>query len=391
MGRVVGVGVIGMGWMGEAHSRAYRLVSDRFAERGILARLIACADVDAGRATAAQARFGFERSTTDWREIVDDPAIEAISITAPNDAHLAVIRAALERGKHVLCEKPVGRNPTETLEAAELARAAGSQVTFVGFNYRWAPVVQHAASLIATGALGDLTHYRGRFLNGYASDPDGVLSWRFQAEQGYGTLSDLLSHAIDMAHLLAGPIDKLVGSRDTFIRTRPLPRPGGTHYDTASPDDPRGEVTNEDYVGALVRFRGGARGTLEACRVITGSQCDLAFEVHGTKGALAWSFERMNELRYFRRDAGSPTETGWTTELSGPAHPFHRSFNPGWATGLGFDDLKVIEAGQFLQAVVSGVQGPPSFEDAAAVARVQQAIAASWESGGWETVGPAGV
>lgn len=390
MDRVVGVGVVGMGWMGEAHSRAYRLVRDRFAERGISARLVACADADSGRATAAQARFEFERSTTDWLDVVDDPAIEAISITAPNDTHLPVIRAALERGKHVLCEKPVGRTPEETLAAAALARAAGTTVTFVGYNYRWAPVVQHAADLIAGGALGELTHYRGRFLNGYASDPDGVLSWRFQAEQGYGTLSDLLSHAIDMAHLLAGPIDELVGSRDTFIRTRPLPRPGGTHYDTAGPDDPRGDVTNEDYVGALVRFRGGARGTLEACRVITGSQCDLAFEVHGTKGALAWSFERMNELRYFRRDPASASETGWTIELSGPAHPFHRSFNPGWAVGIGFDDLKVIEAGQFLQAVVSGTQTPPSFEDAAAVAHVQQAIAASWASGGWEAVRSAG-
>ncbi len=385
MGRVVGVGVVGMGWMGEAHSRAYRLVADRFAERDISARLVACADVDPGRAGAALARFGFERSTTDWRDVVDDAAVEAISITAPNDAHLPIIRAALAAGKHVNCEKPVGRTPQETLEAAQLARTSG-QITFVGYNYRWAPVVQHAANLVAAGALGELTHYRGRFLNGYASDPDGVLSWRFLAEQGYGTLSDLLSHAIDMAHLLAGPIHEVVGSRETFIRTRPLPHPGGTHYDIASANDPRGEVTNEDYVGVLVRFRGGARGTLEACRVITGSSCDLAFEVHGTKGALAWTFERMNELRYFRRDAESPTEPGWTLELSGPAHPFHRSFNPGWGVGLGYDDLKVIEAAQFLQAIVSGVQGSPGFEDAAAVARVQQAIAASWKSRGWESV-----
>jgi predicted dehydrogenase len=385
MDRVVGIGVVGMGWMGESHSRAYSLVRDRFAERGISARLVACADVDAGRAAAAQARFGFERSTTDWRDVVDNPAVEAISITAPNDTHLPVIRAALAAGKHVNCEKPVGRTPEETLEAAQLARTSG-RITFVGYNYRWAPVVQHAASLIAAGALGELTHYRGRFLNGYASDPDGVLSWRFLAEQGYGTLSDLLSHAIDMAHLLAGPVDEVVGSRETFVRTRPLPHPGGTHYDTAKADDPRGNVTNEDYVGALIRFRGGARGTLEASRVITGSMCDLAFEVHGTMGALAWTFERMNELRYFRRDAASPTETGWTIELSGPAHPFHRAFNPGWGVGLGYDDLKVIEAAEFLRGVVAGAQGAPGFEDAAAVARVQQAIAASWDSGRWESV-----
>lgn len=385
MTRTVGIGVIGMGWMGEAHSRSYRLIADRFHGQGVEARLVACADVDAGRAEAARTRFGFERATTDWRDVVDDPAVEAISITAPNDAHLVVIQAAIAAGKHVLCEKPVGRTPEETLAAAAVARGTGL-ITFVGYNYRWAPVVQHARDLVAAGAIGELTHYRGRFLNGYAKDPNGVLSWRFLAEQGFGTLSDLLSHAIDMAHLIAGPVGEVVGNRRTFIVERPLPRPGGTHYDTARPDDPRGPVTNEDYVGALVRFANGAQGTLEACRVITGSQCDLAFEVHGTTGALAWTFERMNELRVYRRNDAAPADEGWTIELSGPAHPFHRSFNPGWGVGLGFDDLKVIEAGQFLQAITSGAQTAPSFEDAAAVARVQQAIAASWASGGWQPV-----
>ena len=226
MVRTVAVGVIGMGWMGDAHSRAYRLVGDRFHERGIDARLVACADVDRGRAEAAQARYGFERSTTDWHDVVADPAIEAISVTAPNDTHLAVIRAAVERGLHILCEKPVGRTPEETLEAAGLARGRGL-ITFVGYNYRWAPVVQHAHALIAGGAIGEPTHYRGRFLNGYAKDPDGVLSWRFRGEQGYGTLSDLLSHAIDMAHLVCGPIAEVTGNRATIIAERPLPSPAG--------------------------------------------------------------------------------------------------------------------------------------------------------------------
>jgi predicted dehydrogenase len=387
MRRTIGIGVVGMGWMGEAHSRSYRLVGDRFHDREIDARLIACADADRGRAEAARERFGFERATVDWTDVIADPAVEALSITAPNDTHLAVIRAAVSAGKHVLCEKPVGRTPAETLEAAALASGTGL-ITFVGYNYRWAPVVQHARDLIAAGELGELTHYRGRFLNGYAKDPNGVLSWRFQESQGYGTLSDLLSHAIDMAHLLAGPIADVVGNRRTFITSRPLPRPGGTHYDTAGADDPRGDVTNEDYVGALVRFAGGAQGTLEACRVITGSQCDLGFEVHGTRGALAWSFERMNELRFYRRDDARPADEGWTMELSGPAHPRHRAFNPGWGTGLGFDDLKAIEAAEFLTAVARGVPAAPSFEDAAAVARVQQAIAASWVSNGWERVAP---
>ena len=385
MRRTIGIGVIGMGWMGDAHSRAYRLVGDRFHGRGIDARLVACADVDRSRAGAARDRFGFDRATIDWRDVVADPAVEAISITAPNDTHLAVIRAALAAGKHVLCEKPVGRTPAETIEAAALARTT-DLITFVGYNYRWAPVVQHARDLIAAGELGELTHYRGRFLNGYAKDPDGVLSWRFRSDQGYGTLSDLLSHAIDMAHLIAGPVADVVGNRRTFIASRPLPSPGGTHYDRAAPDAPRGEVTNEDYVGALVRFAGGAQGTLEACRVITGSLCDLGFEVHGTRGAIAWTFERMNELRYFRRDDSAPADEGWTIELSGPAHPFHQAFNPGWGVGLGFDDLTVIEAAQFLEAVATGIPRPPSFADAAAVAHVQEAIARSWDSGRWEHV-----
>jgi len=390
MRRTIGIGVIGMGWMGEAHSRAYRLAGDRFHDRGIDARLVACADIDPGRAEAARERFGYERATTDWETVIGDPAVDAVSVTAPNDAHLAVIRAALAGGKHVFCEKPVGRTPAETLEAAALARET-RLVTFVGYNYRWAPVVQHARDLIAAGEIGELTHYRGRFLNGYAKDPNGVLSWRFRADQGYGTLSDLASHAIDMAHLIAGPVAEVVGNRRTFIGARPLPRAGGTHYDTAGPDDPRGPVTNEDYVGALVRFAGGAQGTLEACRVITGAQCDLSFEVHGTRGALAWTFERMNELRFFRRNDAAPADEGWTVELSGPAHPRHRAFNPAWGTGLGFDDLVVIETAEFMTAVAAGSGGSaaPSFADAAAVARVQQAIAASWDSNSWEPVATA--
>jgi predicted dehydrogenase len=384
--RVIGVGVIGMGWMGEAHSRSYRAVSDRFHELGITARLVACADAVPARADAAAARFGFDRATSDWHQVIDDPEVEAVSITTPNDQHLEVIRAAVEHGKHVLCEKPVGSSPEQTLEAADLARRAGV-ISFVGYNYRWAPVVQHARQIVQEGALGQITHYRGRFLNGYARDPMGVLSWRFQAEHGFGSLSDLLSHTIDMANFMAGPIAEVVGNRHTFITRRPVPGPGvGTHYDSGSSDGPMGDVTNEDYVGALVRFAGGAQGTLEACRVIAGPKCDMAFEIHGANGAISWTFERMNELRVLRTNDATPTDEGYTTELSGPAHPFHRSFNPGWGVNLGFDDLKVIESAQFLQAVASGTLSPPSFDDAAAVARVQQAISRSWDSSRWETV-----
>jgi predicted dehydrogenase len=382
----IGIGVIGMGWMGEVHSRSYRAIPDRFYESGIIPRLVVCADQVEARSQAAQERFGFERSTTDWRSVIADPEVEVLNIAAPNGMHLDIIREAARAGKSILCEKPVGKDPQETVQSAAAAHEAGI-LTFVGYNYRWAPVVQYARQLIAEGKLGRLTHYHGRFLNGYASDANGFLSWRFEQEYGLGTLSDLLSHVIDMAHMLAGPITQVTSDKEIFIRRRPVPQPGsGTHYDVGSSDEPMGDVTNEDYVNALVHFANGARGMLEACRVINGAKCNMSFEIHGTHGAIKWNMERMNELQLQWRNDENPAEDGYTTLLSGPAHPYHRHFNPAWGLNLGYDDLKVIEAYNFLRSIVSGQQGEPGFAEALAVANVQQAIMRSWESERWETV-----
>ncbi len=387
MTRTIGIGVIGMGWMGEVHSRAYRAIQDRFHESAFLPRLVICADAVEARAQAAQQRFGFERYTTDWRAVIADPEVEVINVAAPNSMHLEINRAVTQAGKHLLCEKPVGRDPEETILSAAAAREAGV-LTAVGYNYRWAPLVQYARKLISEGQLGRITHYHGRFLNGYAADPNGFLSWRFEQEQGLGTLGDLLSHVIDMAHMLAGPITRVTSDKEIFIRQRPIPQPGkGTHYDVGSSDSPKGDVTNEDYVSTLVHFASGARGMLEACRIINGAKCDMSFEIHGTKGAIKWNMERMNELQLQWRNDANPAQDGYTTLLSGPAHPYHQHFNPAWGLNLGYDDLKVIEAYNFLSAVASGQQGEPGFKEALDVAHVQQAIIRSWTSQSWESVG----
>ena len=190
-----------------------------------------------------------------------------------------------------------------------------------------------------------------------------------------------------MALFLAGPMARLTANREVFIRERPIPVPGrGTHYDVATGVEARGPVTNEDYVSALVRFEGGAQGILEACRVINGAKCDMSFEVHGTRGALKWTMEKMNQLQLQRRNADTPAEDGYTELLSGPAHPFHRSFNPAWGLAIGYDDTKAIEAYQFLESITSGVQGEPGFREAAAVARVQETILRSWDTERWESV-----
>ena len=385
MTKTIGIGVIGMGWMGEVHSRAYREILDRFRDSDIEPRLIVCSDNIEHRAGEAKIRFGFERFTTNWREVIDDPAVEVVNIAAPNGLHLEMVRAAAQAGKQVFCEKPVGKDPQETAQCEKAAREAGV-LSFVGYNYRWAPMVQYAKKLIEAGRLGRLTHYRSRFVACYASDPYGVLSWRFQREHGLGILSDLGSHAIDMAHLIVGPMTKVVGNKETFIRRRPLAKVGeGTHFSVGSPDDPTGEVTNEDYVGALVTFENGVQGVIEMCRVINGPKAEYVFELHGTEGALKWNFEQMNELQVQFR-SNDDAEDGYTTILAGPAHPYHARFNPGPGIGLGYEDLKVIEAFEFLKSIVAGQQRQPGFEDALAVANVQAAIERSWTSERWESV-----
>jgi predicted dehydrogenase len=394
MNKEIGIGVIGMGWMGLVHSRAYRTIVDRFHESGIRARLVVCADDVEDRAREAHERLGFEKWTTNWKEVVAHPEVQVVNVTSPNHMHLEMIRGAVAAGKHVFCEKPVGRNGAETAAIAELARQAGV-LSWVGYNYRWVPVVQYARELIASGKLGSLTHYRGRFLVDYGSNPDGVLSWRFRRElAGYGTLGDLMSHVVDLAHMLAGPMQRVVSNRKTFIASRPVATPGqGTHF-AVNPGAPRAAVTNEDYVGALVEFACGAQGSLEVCRVVKGPRCEMSFELNGTRGAIQWNFERMNELRLFLPD-GTDEHDGPVLIQGGPAHPFYASFYPGPAISMSYEDLKAIEAFQFLRSVVDGKQGRPGFAEALDVASVQDTIERSWTSERWENVrplaGPSGV
>jgi predicted dehydrogenase len=385
MAQAIGVGIIGMGWMGLVHGRSYRMLADRFHESGIRTRLVICADEVEARAREAQERLGFERSTTDWRQVVSHPEVQVVSITSPNHLHLEMAQAAAAAHKHIFCEKPVGRNIAETSAIAEAARAAGV-LTWVGYNYRWAPLVQYARQMIRDGKLGTLTHYRGRFLVDYGSNPDGVLSWRFQRElAGHGTLGDLMSHVTDMARMLAGPIGRVVSNRKTFIPSRPVAIPGqGTHF-SVNPNAPRAPVTNEDYVAALVQFTNGAQGHLEVCRVVKGPRCEMAFELNGTKGALKWNFERLNELHAFLPD-GTDEHDGPVLIQSGPQHPFYAAFYPGPAQNMSYEDLKVIEAFEFLRSVTLGKQAEPGFADTLAVAHVLDAMERSWGSERWEDV-----
>jgi predicted dehydrogenase len=258
-------------------------------------------------------------------------------------------------------------------------------ISGVGYNYRWAPLVRYARRLIADGALGEITNYRGRFFSMYGSDPLGVLSWRFLIDQaGHGVTTDLMSHSVDLAHMLLGPITRVVGTTETFIRERPVPGAGGTHYGRGRPEDPKAAVTNEDYAGMLCEFASGARGTFEASRSMVGPESQMAFEVYGTKGALGWNLEKLNELQLYLVE-GEP-HTGYRRVFGGDRFPYHGHFVPGSANGIGFEDLVVIEDYEFCRSVAAGRAHEPGFADALDWVSVQAALLRSDESGRWEDV-----
>ncbi|HET9083531.1 MAG TPA: Gfo/Idh/MocA family oxidoreductase [Candidatus Limnocylindrales bacterium] len=381
----IGVGVIGFGWMGQAHSRAYRDIPVYFPESGIRPRLVSVADNVPARVELAKQNFGFETGTLDWHELIARDDIDVVDITAPNALHQELVEAAAAAGKHIACEKPVGISP-EATAAIELAARRAGVISSCGYNYRWAPLVQYTRELIADGRLGDLTHYRGRFFSMYGRDRLGLLSWRFlQEEAGYGSLSDIMSHAIDMAQFMCGPIKRVVAVKETFVRERPLPVPGqGTHYDRGKPGDPTGAVTNEDYVGALVQFENGVRGTLEADRSIFGPQSSMAFELNGSKGAASWDHERLNQLQLYLPEE-QPTD-GFIEVLGGDKHPNQGHIVPGGGNSVGYEDMKLIEAFEFLRSVEAGRQHHPDFTDAVANASVAAAMVRSWASERWEDV-----
>ncbi|MGH2861700.1 MAG: Gfo/Idh/MocA family protein [Solirubrobacteraceae bacterium] len=382
----LGIGVIGFGWLGQAHSRSLLRIPTLFEERDYDPVLVACADPLPARIEQAVGSFGFRRAAPEWQAVVADPEVDVVFVAAPNMLHVEVVEAAAAAGKPVFCEKPVGGRPRDVLRAAAAARAAGV-LNGVGYNYRWAPLVQYAHELIASGELGQITNYRGRFFSMYGADPLGFNSWRFQlAEGGYGVTSDLLSHAVDMGLMLLGPIVRVTGTIHTYIAQRPEPGAGGSHYGRGRPGDPTAPVTNEDYAAMLVEFSSGVRGSFESSRSIVGPESQMAFDVYGTDGALAWNLERINELQLYRRteDRGS----GYTAVLGGERFAHHGAFVPGAGNPIGFEDLVAIEDHEFCAAVSARRPFTPSLEQALEAAEVQDALLRSAASGQWEDVLP---
>ncbi len=376
--KVIGVGVIGMGWMGNAHSSAYINYRLKFSHTGIIPKLIICAEAIEQRAKEAKERFGFEKYSTNWSDVVDDDEVEIVDITAPNAIHLEIIEYCIKKGKHINCEKPVGAFLHESVKAYNLVKDYPKQ-TFVGFNYRWAPLVQYVKELLDSGKLGEVYSYKGRFFSCYAADELSCYSWRFERENGLGAITDLMSHAVDMALYLLGDIKSVSAVMRTFIKERPLAKEGASHYAKGCKDDIKKDVTNDDYVGARISFRNGAEGFIDVSRCFVGPTSEHSFEIHAQKGSVKWNFEEMNTLYLYLKDHESID--GYRKIYSSPSHPFHGYFNPSNGTSLGYEDLKTLEIAHFLAKIFDkNYIHYADFQSAARVSKVLDAIMKSSEA-----------
>ncbi len=379
----LGVAVVGFGWMGRVHTQAYARVRHHFPELPVTPQLVAVADAVPGRAQAAAAQFGFASAVTDWRALLTDPRVGAVSVTAPNSLHREIGVALAGAGKHLWVEKPVGLTADDARAVAEAAATAGVQGA-VGFNYRHAPAVAAAREIIRAGEIGQVTHARFRLFSDYAAHPDGALTWRYERSLGgTGVLGDLASHGVDLVWHLLGEIGSLVSDTAVFVLQRARPT-GATAGHTLATGGELGPVENDDYVSCLLRLRSGARVVLEASRVAVGEQNSYGFEVHGTTGALSWDYRRMGELAVSRGSAYQ--DQPLSTVYVGPGAGAYAAFQPGSANPMSYDDLKVVEAHDFLLSIATGRPCGSELKDAVRAALALDAMTESAATAAWVDV-----
>jgi predicted dehydrogenase len=367
------IGLIGSGFMGKTHALGFRAASMVF-ELPIEPVLEVLADVDAPTAASAARKLGFARSTGDWRELVRDPAVDIVDITAPPLLHHEMALAAIAAGKHTYCEKPLAPSAALAQEMAQAAERAGVK-TQVGFNYLKNPMLALAHEMIANGELGTIVSFRGIHAEDYMADARTPWHWRLDPRGGGGVIADLGSHIIAIARFLLGPIEAVCGHLETVIEQRPV-RLGSSEMRPVEVDD---------VARALVSFARGCNGTIEASWLAHGRKMQIEFEVVGEHGTLFFTQERFNELQLYRADAEG-SRNGFRTILAGPQHEPYGSFCVAPGHQLGFNDLKTIEIRDYLLAIAGEPMRGPDFREGFEVQKTVDAVIRSSRERSWVAV-----
>ena len=377
--RPLRVGLIGHGFMGAAHSHAWR-TAHRFFDLPLTPELRTLAGRNPDTLAAAAERYGFAGTTTRWQDVIEDPEIDVVDICTPGDTHHEITLAALAAGKHVLCEKPLANSVAEAEEMAAAAREAAARGvrTLCGFSYRRTPALAYARQLVEEGFVGEIRQVRAQYLQDWLADADAPMTWRLDRDKaGSGALGDIGAHVVDLVQWITGTdIEAVSGTLATVVPTRPA---AGDMQGLGGQGDTTGErqqVTVDDSALFSARLASGALGLFEATRMAQGRKNAMRVEINGSAGSVAFDFERMNELEIY--DATAPAgRQGFTRVLATePEHPYAAAW---WPTGhgLGYEHTFTHEVVDLVRAIGEGTDPSPSFDEALHVQRVLAAVEAS--------------
>ena len=368
----IGVGMLGYAFMGKAHSNAFKTIPSMMYPPPAIPRMVAVAGRNQDAVAEAAKRYGYEKYYTDWRDLIADDDVQLFDNGGPNDAHAEPCIAAAEAGKHILCEKPLGRTAEESKEMWDAVVKAGVK-HMVAFNYRFVPAVRQIRKIVESGALGQIYHFRAQYLQEWIMPHyDMPMIWRLQkSSAGSGALGDLGAHIIDLGRYLVGEISSVSAMTKTFIKERPDGSGG------------MGTVDVDDAFVSAVEFANGAIGTLEATRYAGGRKNGNRFEINGEKGSIAFNLERMNEMEvYWVGEEPQETQGFKNVIVSEPYHPWWENW---WPQGhiIGWEHTFVHEITHLLDCIINDQDVAPSgaeFEDGYRAAVVCDAIVASAES-----------
>ncbi|PZF37501.1 gfo/Idh/MocA family oxidoreductase [Curtobacterium sp. MCLR17_051] len=377
--------MVGHGFMGAAHSQAWR-TAPRFFDLGAEPEMAVIVGRDPERTEAARQQYGWQAASTDWRAVVADPDIDVVDVVSPGSSHVEIAIAALQAGKHVLCEKPLANTVAEAeamTAAADAARAQGVRA-MVGFSYRRVPAIAFARQLVQDGRIGTVRQVRALYLQDWLADEDGPMTWRLDKSlAGSGALGDIGAHAIDLVeHVTGASLATVSGTLETFVTERPLMAEGVGLSGTASSE--RGQVTVDDAAFFTARLDGGAAdgaiGTFEATRYATGRKNGLTLEISGSEGAIQFDLEAMNELRLYESNAPAGEQGFRRILVTEPEHPYMAAW---WPTGhlIGYEHTFSHQVKDFVDAIVAGTDPSPSFADGLHVQRVLDAVERSAAAG----------
>jgi predicted dehydrogenase len=370
--RKINIGLIGAGWIGGVHSECYKRIEPMFGLQPGTIKLYTVADILEDNAAKFTRRYGYDRYTSDWKKLVNDPEVNLVDICVDNRLHHEIVMQAASRGKNIICEKPLAINLRQAKEMMEVVEEK-KLGNMINYNYRKVPAIVYLKNMLDSGELGKVYNYRSLIAQDFAADEQMPYNWRFNmAASGGGSLVTMGNHVFDMARYLIGDIERLTADCETFIKRRPI-EVGKNKFR---------EVDVDDLAIGIVNFQNGCKGVLESCWLIHGRKHYFEIEVYGSKGSVIFVSERLNELRIC--ESSQPRlASGFKEVLIGQDHPYGEIFNLKTGMGIGIKETFIIQLHDFVRSIIDNSRCSPDFRDGYEAQKISQAFQDSCMKNEW--------